>query len=255
MPQNKPSKTAPRKPPPGSRAAAARPVGTGGPGKRPPARKPGKSIVNQKQTPWGLIITVVVLVLFAGGIVAFAVTRSSGSDSGVNARYVMPEISAAKKIPGVLYKKEPDHTHVAGTVDYNTSPPTGGDHSQYWANCTGTVYTHQIANENAVHMLEHGAVWITYNPKTATKAEIATLTSLVDGVDRTALSPYAGLKTPISLQAWDYQLFVQKASDPRITEFLDALRLNPKTTPELGVSCSDPSFVASKSTPGHPFEG
>jgi Protein of unknown function (DUF3105) len=229
---------------------------------RPPARKPGKSIVNQKQTPWGLIITTIVLVLFAGAIVTYAVTKSSSSDSASgklctgtgNTCYVQPELAAAKKITGVEYHKEPNHTHVTGTVKYDRSPPIGGNHNPIWADCTGTVYKTQIANENAVHMLEHGAVWITYNPKTATAADIKTLSALVDGVDRMALSPYAGLKTPISLQAWDYQLFVKTASDPRVEKFIDALRYNPNTTPEAA-SCSDPSFVASKSTPGHPFNG
>jgi hypothetical protein len=155
----------------------------------------------------------------------------------------------------VIYKKEIKHNHVSGTVKYDTSPPIGGNHNALWADCTGKVYTTQIANENAVHMLEHGAVWITYNPDTATKADIAELSTFVDGVDRMAMSPYAGLKTPISLQAWDYQLFVQKASDPRVQNFIDALKFNPKTTPEPGASCSDPSFDASKSTPGHPFSG
>ena len=106
-----------------------------------------------------------------------------------------------------------------------------------------------------MHMLEHGAVWITYNPKTATAADLTTLKQLVNGQDRMALTPYAGLKTPISLQSWDYQLFVKKASDPRVVQFIAALKDNPKTLPEPGVSCSDPQFVASKSTPGHPFNG
>jgi hypothetical protein len=267
MAQRKPTTTSTSKSPnkPGARPATktpAKPVAKGGPG-RPPARKPGKSIVNQKRTPWGLIATVVVLVLFAGGIVAYAVTRNSGGSNsasgGMKANpetkpYIHPEIAAAKAIPGVVYKAEPNHEHVPGTVKYDTSPPIGGNHSAYWANCTGTVYTHQLANENAVHMLEHGAVWITYNPKTATKADIATLTKLVAGVDRLALTPYAGLKTPISLQAWDYQLFVNSASDPRIEQFIDALKYNQTTTPE-NASCSDPSFVADQSTPGHPYEG
>ena len=49
-------------------------------------------------------------------------------------------------------------------VKYDTTPPIGGNHSPYWADCSGTVYSAAIANENAVHMLEHGAVWITYGP-------------------------------------------------------------------------------------------
>lgn len=242
--------------------AAKKPGSRPATGSRPPVRKPGKSIVNQKQTPWGLIITTVVLVLFAGAIVLYAVTRSSdtngnASDSKVSAAdkpWVRPEIAAAKKINGLTYKKEIKHSHVKGTVKYDTSPPIGGDHSGVWADCQGKVYDHQIANENAVHMLEHGAVWITYNPKTATAPDVKKLQSLVDGVDRMALSPYAGLKTPISLQSWNYQLFVSQATDPRISAFIEALRYNPDTTPEQA-GCASPNFDASKSTPGHPLEG
>ena len=86
-------------------------------------------------------------------------------------------------------------------------------------------------------------------------ADLKTLKDMVSGVDRMALTPYAGLKTPISLQAWGYQLFVDKASDPRVERFIDVLKYNPKTTPEYGASCSDPSFDASQSYPGHPFSG
>ena len=157
-------------------------------------------------------------------------------------------------MPGVAYHTELRHYHVPGTIHYDTSPPVGGDHSGLWANCTGTVYSHPIANENAVHMLEHGAVWITYDPESLSSAGVAALARDVDGVDYTALSPYPGLKSPISLQAWGYQLFVNKPSDPRINEFLALLRHNPRATPEHGVSCYDPYFVPSQSHPGHPQE-
>jgi hypothetical protein len=223
------------------------------PVKRPPG-KPGRSIVNQRQTPWGLIITTVVIVAFAAAVVGIAVTRGSGSGSSSSNPYTQPELADAKQISGVLYKAEPDHTHVFTAVTYNTTPPTGGNHSQIWADCDGTVYPNAIANENAVHMLEHGAVWITYQPGLPA-SQVATLSKLVNGIDRMAMSPYPGLKTAISLQAWDYQLFVTSASDPRIQEFIDALRYNPKTTPEqaAGVTCSDPQFKANPSTFGHPI--
>jgi hypothetical protein len=241
----------------------------GGRSTRPPAKGKGKSIVNQKERPWGLIITAIVIVLFAGGIVgAVIATRGSGSNSSasggkgvhqVNANdpYRQPELPAAKKIAGVTYHVEGAHAHVTGTVKYDTSPPVGGDHNQYWANCNGQVYDHQLANENAVHMLEHGAIWITYNPKTLPSSELPKLESYVKGQDRIAMTPYAGLKTPISLQAWGYQLFLNSASDPRIAQFIATLKYNPKTTPE-NASCTDPYFTAAAakaSTPGHPFNG
>lgn len=145
------------------------------------------------------------------------------------------------------------HAHVPGVIDYKFTPPIGGKHSQYWADCTGTVYPHPIANANAVHMLEHGAVWITYNAATLPDAGLAKLTDLVHGLDYAAMSPYPDLKTPISLQAWGYQLFVHDANDPRIATFLTLLRHNPRVTPEYGASCAQPSFIAHPSTFGHPL--
>jgi hypothetical protein len=235
--------------PSGSKSGQNRPNSSG----RPPARKPGKSIVNQRQTPWGLIAIVAVLVLFAGGIVAYAVTRHS---NGPQNPYTYPETAAAKKIPGLIHHVEPTHHHVAGTVSYDMSPPIGGNHSPYWALCNGVTYDHQIANENAVHMLEHGTVWITYNPKTLSKADVQYLkTHWIDGVDRMAMSPYKGLKTPISLQAWGYQLFVHSAKDPRIGQFIDALRYKKNVTPEPAAGCTGDGFQASQSYPGHPYNG
>jgi hypothetical protein len=223
------------------------------PGRPPVKKKPGKSIVNQKQTPWGLIITTVLIVVFAAGIVTYAVANHKSSKNSSNP-YTQPELAAAKKISGVVYKAEPEHTHVSTPVKYDMTPPIGGNHSGVWADCAGTVYPKAIANENAVHMLEHGAVWITYKPGLPA-AQVSALSKLVAGQDRMAMSPYPGLKTNISLQAWDYQLFVNKASDPRIQQFIAALRFNPKTTPEQasGVTCSDPQFKANPSTFGHPI--
>jgi Protein of unknown function (DUF3105) len=234
--------------------AVVKPASAGrGPG-RPPAKK-GKSIVNQKQTPWGLIATTTAVVLFAVVIVVVVIaTHKSGSgNSKADPAYVRPELASVKKIAGVRYHQEPHHTHVEGSLKYDTTPPTGGNHSQYWADCTGTVYAQPIANENAVHMLEHGAIWITYNANDVKGAQLDTLKKYVSGIDRMALSPYPNLKTPISLQAWNYQLFLTSATDPRITQFISALKYNSKTTPEYGATCSQPTFKAHPSTFGHPL--
>jgi Protein of unknown function (DUF3105) len=255
----------------------SRPGGSGGANRptkittRPPVKPPkkGKSIVNQRQTPWGLIISAIVVVAFAAAvvIVVIATHKSSSSTTAkssttggqtvdANDPYRQPELPAAKKITGLTYKVEGQHTHVTGVIKYDSSPPVGGNHSQIWANCNGVVYTHQLANENAVHMLEHGAVWITYNPVTLPKSQLPALEAYVKGQARVAMTPYAGLKTPISLQAWGYQLFVNSASDPRIAQFISTLEFNPKTTPENAL-CTDTYWTATAakdSTPGHPVE-
>ena len=47
-------------------------------------------------------------------------------------------------------------------MDYPTSPPAGGAHDAAWLDCG--VYDEPIRDENAVHDLEHGTVWISYRP-------------------------------------------------------------------------------------------
>jgi hypothetical protein len=231
-------------------------------------RKPGKSIVNQKQRPWGLIWVTVAIVLFAGAVVGVVIAThksSSGSGSagntvhGVNPNdpYRQPALADAMKIKGVTYTVEGSHNHVNGTIKYDKSPPVGGNHAQFWANCNGVVYDHQLANENAVHMMEHGAVWVTYNPKTLPKSQVTKLASYVQGQQRAAMTPYAGLTSPISLQSWGYQLFVNNANDPRIAQFISTLEYNPKTTPEPTAGCTDPYWTADaakSSRPGHPLD-
>jgi Protein of unknown function (DUF3105) len=235
---------------PAAAAAGSGSGGTGsrGPTSRGPTKRPGKSIVNQKQTPWGLIVTTIVVVIFAAGIVTYAVTRPHA-----NSTPYLNELADAKKISGITFRQEPNRNHLSGIIQYDSSPPVGGNHSPVWADCSGTIYPAQIANENAVHAMEHGAVWITYRPGLA-NSQVAKLQGMVNGIDRMLMTPYAGLKTNISLQAWGYQLFVDNASDPRIEQFIDTLRLNPKTTPENGASCDNPTFKASPSTPGHPTD-
>jgi hypothetical protein len=164
------------------------------------------------------------------------------------------ELTQAASIPGVTYKAEDNRQHENGTLQYDSSPPIGGAHAPVWADCAGTVYPRPIANENAVHSLEHGALWITYRPGLPADQRDA-LTARVNGNDRMFMSPYPGLASAISLQTWGYQLRVDAASDPRVETFIDLLRYNPLTTPEYGATCSNPSFTQSPSTPGHPIDG
>ena len=44
-------------------------------------------------------------------------------------------------------------------------PPTGGSHNPRWQNCG--IYTDPVDSSLAVHSLEHGAVWLAYQPDLA----------------------------------------------------------------------------------------
>lgn len=147
------------------------------------------------------------------------------------------------------YYTAPKHVARDARVRYQYSPPLGGTHDYAWAGCTGVVYPTGIRSENAVHSLEHGAVWVTYNPDELDSDEIARLAGRVDGVDYTLMSPYPGLDQPISVQSWGHQLKVSDAADPRIDQFITATKQNSQAGvygedldatgfPEPGATCA-----------------
>jgi Protein of unknown function (DUF3105) len=158
---------------------------------------------------------------------------ASGSDAGTSGAPAWPA--------GVVHKDITERNHTDGRVNYPDSPPMGGNHNPAWADCTGTVYTRPVANENAVHSLEHGAVWITYRPGLA-PAGISALQALVRGRDYTMMSPFPGLDRAVSVQSWGNQLKTDDPADPRITRFVTTYRQNPETTPEPGATCINPDF-------------
>lgn len=224
------------------KSPSARPGTAGGRG----PKKPITPVKVAKQRDWTWIGIAGVAVVLAIAIVGFAVWQNWSSNRSWQ--------SKADGISGIVdYRKtDPDmltRNHKWGPLTYKVSPPVGGDHNYNWQRCAGDVYPAQIANEHAVHSLEHGAVWITYNPSLP-QDQVNALAEKVRGVgDYILMSPYPGLKSPISLQAWGFSLAVDKASDPRIDAFIKDLRIN--ATEEPGVDCASGTYITATGTTPH----
>ncbi|HTP10579.1 MAG TPA: DUF3105 domain-containing protein, partial [Anaerolineae bacterium] len=121
-----------------------------------------------------------------------------------------------------------DHSEAPQT--YAQTPPAGGTHSSVWLNCG--IYDQPVHNENAVHSLEHGAVWITYRPDLPAAA-VETLRSLARGHDHVIVSPYPDLPHAVVATAWGLQLPLEDAADPRLPVFVARYENGPQT-PEPG---------------------
>ncbi|WP_149361981.1 DUF3105 domain-containing protein [Lolliginicoccus suaedae] len=205
--------------------------------------------------PWlsiGAIVSVVVLI----GVIAWSLAPSIRDEQAME-RWTpsVEDPDPSTRIDGVEIVEDLSNAHVlAGQrVAYEPMPPFGGPHDEAWATCTGIVYDEPIRTENAVHSLEHGAVWITYSPDNASAADIAALESRVDGQAYMFMSPFPGQESPISLQAWGHQLKLDSAEDERINQFIGALRLNQFNSPEPGASCSNvPGYFDPENPP--PFD-
>jgi hypothetical protein len=132
-------------------------------------------------------------------------------------------------------------THVEGAVDYaakyeGMNPPAGGEHNAMWLNCG--VYDQPQPNENAVHDLEHGAVWITYDAAKVTGEDLEDLQKYAESFGGyVTMSPYEGLDSAIALSAWGAQVQVDSVDDQRIKDFMAKYWKSPNA-PEAGAACT-----------------
>ncbi|WP_202533681.1 DUF3105 domain-containing protein [Streptomyces sp. SID3212] len=180
------------------------------------------------------IITISVSAVVVAGLVAFgAVILNKESDQKEQEQAAAKEPVKGEKSWDA---KKLTRNHVTEAVKYPMKPPVGGDHNQVWMNCDRNVYKDAIPDMNAVHSLEHGAVWVTYNDK-ASDDDVKTLTDKVEKTSYTLLSPYKDQAGTIMLSAWGKQLTVDKASDPRVNQFLTKYVQGPQT-PEPGAACT-----------------
>ncbi len=124
--------------------------------------------------------------------------------------------------------------HSDGEVAYTESPPVGGTHNPVWQTCQ--FYDGKVANENVVHSLEHGAVWITYTSDIS-ESDKEKLESWTGDRSYLIVSEYDDQDSPFVFTAWNNQLALDSLSDVRATQFMNYFIQGPQT-PERGASCT-----------------
>src|SRR5947208_16682222 len=102
-------------------------------GKTPPnsssgrgkGRKAPPPVAITRPKPWGLIAATLVVVVFAGAVLGYAIYRVNQSSKNT------PEAKAddAKKIPGIEVVTYQGSVHQQGAIKYDKSPPFGGPHN------------------------------------------------------------------------------------------------------------------------------
>jgi len=137
------------------------------------------------------------------------------------------------------------NSHVNGAVNYGqdpASPPTYGDH--HWTDefnidtnpgitprLTG-IYDGKEPDEDLVHNLENGHVWISYNPALISDADLADLKQLLrDGAGNddgsgagVILTSRATNDHAIELASWGRLLELHHYSEPAIRSFIETNR-------------------------------
>jgi len=156
--------------------------------------------------------------------------------STTSAAIVGPTVPDPDAIPGVQTYTGLSRNHTTDPQNYPQSPPVGGDHNPVWQNCG--VYDQPVKNENAVHSLEHGAVWLAYNPDLPAD-QVAVVAAFATNQSHILVSPYPGLAKgeAVVATAWGVQLRLDSVTDPRLAQFVAKYQEGPQS-PELGVTCS-----------------
>jgi len=144
-------------------------------------------------------------------------TEEGTDGSGLDGLLVVPDLSP-------LHRDDVD-------IDYEQVPPVGGPHDPEWLACG--AFDEPVRDENAVHDLEHGTVWITYDPDLPA-ADVSALESALpdDGI----LSPYPDLPAPVVVTVWGVQLRLSGADDPNLPLFIEEYG-DGGTAPEPMASC------------------
>ncbi len=168
------------------------------------------------------IIVGAVVLAFVAGFVALVVLDSRQQ--------------SASSPPGEVetYDVGPAGEHTSADVDYEQTPPTGGAHNDVWQN--EGFYDAPVRDENAVHTLEHGAVWITYSPSLP-QGQRDQIRQLVEGQTCMLASPHPDLQAPVVASAWGKQLSLESADSPDLEQFVRAYRQGPQTQ-EPGATCT-----------------
>ena len=156
------------------------------------------------------IIAFLVIAGFAVGGISFQGNDSVGSSD--------------EYVEGVGEQQDimPTRIHVPEeqTVDYSTTPPTSGNHWDWWARCG--FYDQGLPDERIVHNLEHGNIVVSYNLPSG--PELDRLKEFMDNFD---LAPAWAVtrfynKIPegtVALSAWGVLDTMQGVDEDRIERF------------------------------------
>jgi hypothetical protein len=102
---------------------------------------------------------------------------------------------------------------------YNSNPPTSGPHWPQPAAC-GT-YTVAPADEQLIHNLEHGGVWISYKPLVDDQTKDL-LEDFSNRYENIIVAPREANDSNIAIAAWTRLLKLDAYDEAQILEFVHA---------------------------------
>ena len=143
-------------------------------------------------------------------------------------------VAVSKPVSGTVEYEIMGRNHVAQGTEvtaYNSNPPTSGPH---WpAPAKNGIYDSTQPDEQFVHNLEHGYVWISYKSDVSDDVKNQ-LKDIVKGDDwKVVLEPRDKNDSKIALAAWGRLLKMDDPDYDRIKDFIRTYRdRGPEKTPD-----------------------
>lgn len=154
----------------------------------------------------------------------------------------MPESKSGEVLPAAVSKP------VEGTVDYdivgrnhiasgtagsgyNSNPPSSGPH---WSNpAKNGVYDSQIPDQQIIHSMEHGHVWISYKNDVSDEVKNKLKEIVKEDDWKVILEPREQNDSKIALVAWGRVLAMDNLDEEKVKDFIRTYRnRGPENTPE-----------------------
>lgn len=168
----------------------------------------------RKTNYWYIGASAIIAFLVIAGFVVGGINFTGNDSVGESSEYVEGVGEQQDIMPSRLHVPEEQ------TVAYSTTPPTSGDHWDWWARCG--FYDEGLPDERIVHNLEHGNIVVSYN-----LAQGAELEKLKNFMDNFELAPSWAVtrfydKIPegtVALSAWGVLDTMQGVDEDRIETF------------------------------------
>ncbi len=176
-----------------------------------------KKDASKKRTSKKFLVAFIILIMIAGISVLGFFALKAGS----------------KPLPGEVIS-DLGRNHIATDSkkpEYNSNPPTSGPH--FGTPASWGVYDKELPDQQVVHNLEHGGVWITYNSDLEKEA-IEKLKEIAGSYkSKVIMSARAANDSKIALASWGRLLKLSSYDEEKIKDFVSRMRnKGPESIPD-----------------------
>lgn len=178
---------------------------------------------------WFLVPTIVLVVV--GVFIMTSVAKKNqmkANSDNLEAEEVSKEVEGTQVYKGVSREHIQSGTPGSG---YNSNPPSSGPHWQ--GSAKNGIYDKELADEQLIHSLEHGYIWISYKSDAPDDVKNKLKEIAENDSWKIVLEPRDKNDTMIALVGWARVLNLDNLDEKRIKDFISTYRnRGPEKTPE-----------------------